>query len=322
MKTNLSNTTNRFSSRVTLAVALTIAIVSLTIGGAKVYAKTADEDLGWRGDDDLSWPAAHNIAWYDDYAEARSRAIADGRMLFIYFRDIERNSAQEVFETISLANPKVREGLQKFVAVRITLDERITIDGEEIRLIQHGAFAEMNDHQGVAIVDYEDAESENYGQVVSAFPFREGRYYRPHALNAMIELPTGTLTQRTMIFAVEMHPDGPRSTRGEFNAVLADEAESHSVHQARIRVQGHHSWNTRFHRISNRLSGGALPREVVAESWGGESLVDACHECVRSWRQSSGHWGAVRSQHKMFAFDIKRGSNGVWYATGIFAEGG
>jgi hypothetical protein len=322
MKTNHLNATDRFSSFISIAVFLITTAISLTIGGANVHAKTADEALGWRTDDDLSWPVPHTIAWYDDYAEARGRAIADGRMLFIYFHEVERNAAQEAFETISLANPKVGEGLQKFVAVRLSVDARIDVDGEVIRLIEHGAFAEMNGRQGVAIVDYEDAESENFGQVVSVFPFREGRYYRPHAVNAMIELPSGTLTQRTMIFAVRMHPESPRSTQGEFNAVLADEAESHSMLQARIRVQGHHSWNTRFHRISNRLRGGSLPREVVAESWGGESLVEACYECVNSWRHSSGHWGAVRARHKMFAFDIKRGSNGVWYATGIFAEGG
>ena len=311
----------RFSSFISFAPLLLTAAISLTFGGASVYAKMADEDLGTRHDDDLSWPTPHNIAWYDNYADACKRAISDKRMLFIYFHDVERNSAQEAFETISLANPNVREGLQQFVAVRLSVETRIEVDGKDLRLIEHGAFAEMGGRQGIAIVDYEDAESENYGQVVSAFPFKDGRYYRPHAVRAMIELPTGTLTQRTMIFAVEMHPDGPHSTEGEFNAMLADEAESHSMYQARIRVQGHHSWNTRFHRIDSRLRGGH-PIEVVAQSWGGESLVDACLECVHSWRQSSGHWRAVRSQHKMFAFDIKRGSNGVWYATGIFAEGG
>ncbi|MCA9100703.1 MAG: hypothetical protein KDA63_06125 [Planctomycetales bacterium] len=304
-----------------LLLALSL-VVALDV--SRVAAKTVgDDQLRWNGgEEDLTWPAQLDVAWYDNYADARSRAIADGRMLFIYFRDAEPNRAQEAFETTTLANAKVREDLQKYVVVRVSVDEMIDVDGKQIRLIDHGAFAEMGGHQGIAIVDYLDANSEHYGQVVSAFPFRQGSYYRAHAVSAMLELPEGTLTQRTMIFAVRMHPDGPRSTQGEFNPVLAEEAESHSTYQARIRLQGHHSWDMRFHRISARLRGGSLPREVVAESWGGESLVDACHECVRSWRQSSGHWGAVRSPHKMFAFDIKRGSNGVWYATGIFAEGG
>ena len=66
------------------------------------------------------------------------------------------------------------------------------------------------------------------------------------------------------------------------------------------------------------LPGNVLAQEVVAESWPNETLVEACVECVDSWRQSPGHWSAVRSRHPLFGYDIKRGRNGIWYATGIF----
>ena len=64
--------------------------------------------------------------------------------------------------------------------------------------------------------------------------------------------------------------------------------------------------------------GGA--QEVVAESWPSENLVEACIDCVDSWRHSPGHWEAVRSRHPLFGFDIQRGRNGIWYATGIFGH--
>jgi hypothetical protein len=60
---------------------------------------------------------------------------------------------------------------------------------------------------------------------------------------------------------------------------------------------------------------------VCAESWPGENLVEAAIECVRCWRLSSGHWEAVRTQHTVYGYDMKRGSNDVWYATGIFGRG-
>jgi hypothetical protein len=144
-------------------------------------------------------------------------------------------------------------------------------------------------------------------------------YYRPEPVIAMLDLPPGTLTQRTMIFAVRTHPERPASAYGRFHPVLAGEAQSHSDHQARIRVQGHHSWETRFHRINARIGNGSSATEVVAESWPGETLVEAAIECVHSWRQSPGHWGAVRSSHAEFGFDMRRGGNGIWYATGIFS---
>ena len=130
----------------------------------------------------------------------------------------------------------------------------------------------------------------------------------------------GTLTQRTMIFAVRIHPEAPASTQGVFHTVLADEAKDHANYQAAILVQGHHSWDARFQRINAKLPSGVMAQEVVAESWPNESLVEAAVDCVHSWRQSPGHWGAVHSRHPLFGYDIKRGRNGIWYATGIFGR--
>ena len=102
--------------------------------------------------------------------------------------------------------------------------------------------------------------------------------------------------------------------------MLAREAQSHSSYQARIRNQGHHHWDGRFHRINRRIPGGLLAQEVVAESWPGEGLLEACIDCVDSWRQSPGHWSAVSSHQPVYGYDIKRGANGIWYATGIFGN--
>jgi hypothetical protein len=100
--------------------------------------------------------------------------------------------------------------------------------------------------------------------------------------------------------------------------LLVTEAGSHSRYQAQIRVQGHHFWNHRFQRLLGLLPRGLHPREVCAESWPNEKLVDAAVDCVDCWRQSSGHWSAVRASHPHFGYDMQKGSNGLWYATGVF----
>ena len=51
-----------------------------------------------------------------------------------------------------------------------------------------------------------------------------------------------------------------------------------------------------------------------------KDLIDSCIDCVASWRHSPGHWGAVRGRHRLFGYDIRRGRNGIWYGTGIFAN--
>jgi hypothetical protein len=85
-------------------------------------------------------------------------------------------------------------------------------------------------------------------------------------------------------------------------------------------LQGHHQWDTRFQRINTKLPPDTLACEVCAESWPGENLVEAAIECVRCWRFSEGHWSAVRAEHSVWGYDMKRGTNGIWYATGIFGR--
>jgi hypothetical protein len=261
-------------------------------------------------------PTARRI--HTNYRDAMDEATESRKMLFIYFHDPNMTAARRAFETITLPSLEIREKLNGFVYLELPTTAEITSGGETSRLLANPAFAEMLGRPGIAIVDLCHVRADYYGHVVSTFPFTPGKFYRKEALSIILDLPPGTLTQRTMIYAVRIHPEAPKSTQGQFHLALAEEANLHSNHQASIQVQGHHSWDARFHRINAKLPGNALAQEVVAESWPNETLVEACVECVNSWRQSPGHWAAVRSRHPLFGYDIKRGGNGIWYATGIF----
>lgn len=285
---------------------------------AEVAATTEPETAGQQEDEEHDVPA--QLVVHTDYRKAMKEAAEDRKMLFIYFHERRPTAAQRAFERETLADIEIQEKLKRYVFVRLPRDAEIAIDGNRVALLKHAAFTEMLGRQGVAVIDLAHVGSEYYGHVVSTFPFTPGKYYRKQALSIVLDLPTGTLTQRTMIYAVRIHPERPASTSGQFNAVLADEANQHANHQAAILLQGHHSWDSRFHRINARLPSGVMAQEVVAESWPNESLVEACIDCVHSWRQSPGHWGAVRSRQPLFGYDIKRGRNGIWYATGIFGR--
>src|SRR5204863_6283522 len=139
-------------------------------------------------------------------------------------------------------------------------------------------------------------------------------------LATMLALPPGSLTQRTLIWAVRTHPEQPQSAGSTLSSLLAFESEKHSLHQAGINLQGHHHWDQRFQSINSQLGAGMLSREVCAESWPSQHLVEAAEECVHSWRQSSGHWEAVSGKHDCFGYDMRLGTSGVWYATGIFSD--
>ncbi|NLX99053.1 MAG: hypothetical protein GXY83_23170 [Rhodopirellula sp.] len=258
------------------------------------------------------------LEWSTDYAEATEKARQEGRMLLVYFHDGAKQPCCLSFEEQTLGDPNIVARLQDYVLARLPLDVCVASDDGEVPLIRHPAFREMQDQPGLAIVDYAHRELKSYGNVVSAFPFLGGRAYSTAEMAVILDLPPGTLTQRTMIYAVRTHPERPASTNGQFDPHLAEEAERHSRHQANIGVQGHHNWDSRFHHINATLPPGLLAAEVCAESWRGQGLLQAAIECVRCWRTSSGHWSRVRSPQRVFGYDMKQGNNGIWYATGIF----
>jgi len=256
------------------------------------------------------------VSWETDYLHAMDVANQQRKMLLIFFHNSDDPQSQR-FQRETLSNPEVRQKLQELVCLRLPLDAKVTLEGKDVVLLQHPTLSEMLGRPGVAIVDFAHADTNLHGYIVSVFPLTGSMFYGSAEMKVILDLPSGTLTQRTLIYAVRIHPEKPASALGRPNERLLVETESHSQYQAHICLQGHHGWGGRFPRIAAMLGGS--PREVCAESWPGQNLVESAIECVRCWRLSSGHWSAVQARNRAFGYDMKLGGNGVWYATGIFA---
>jgi hypothetical protein len=299
---------NRIRRADTIALWASFALLA----ACQLHAKESTESTEGR-------PA--EITWHTNYGEAMTVAKLQEKMLLIYFSGDQSTANGSQFEA-ALRDEKISEHIEDYVFTRLPLDATITVEGKPVRLLEHGAFAELSGKSGVAIIDMVHRDADYYGHVVTTLPLVPGRYYhfRPEHVRVALELPAGTHTQRTMVFAVRIHPEAPSSTKGEIDSMLLDEACNHCDHQAQIRVQGHHNWGSRFQRITGRLPHGLHAQEIVAESWPHQTIMDAAVDCVHSWRQSSGHWSAVRSQQPRFGYDMRRGTNGIWYATGLFGN--
>jgi hypothetical protein len=249
----------------------------------------------------------------DDYAAAGEAARAAQAMLLV---SVEPNggdptdTAGQRLEQADLQERFLRSGMP-WVFCRLGMAEAGGLVGDP-------SLVEMRRGPGVFVVDHTGGPLT--GRIVSILPRTSGKYYRfsPSHIDELASLPSGTLTQRSLILAVRIHPENPQSTFGTCHPILCQEAAAHSSHQARIRTQGHHNWGMRSQRIVGNAGGAGSAAEVCAESWENQDLLDSCVDCVASWRQSSGHWNAVRSPQSAYGYDIRRGSNGIWYATGIF----
>ncbi len=267
------------------------------------------------------------LNWYTDYAAACDEARSAKKMLLVNFVPRDQSDAQRGLEKFLRSDQSIRGQLNDYVLVRVSEDERAggllipLRKKNRVRLIEDATFQHLGGKPGLAILDFQHAKESYYGQVVTVLPFANGKYYRwkNSQFAVALGLPAGTITERMMVWAVRIHPERPQSTVGTMHPELVALATKHSEYQAQIGVQGHQNFETRAQKVrfvthSNEVS------EVVAESWENQDLVDSCIDCVASWRQSPGHWAGVSSRHRLYGYDIRKGSNGIWYGTGLFAN--
>jgi len=264
--------------------------------------------------------ASTGPVWHSDYDRATQEALRARKDLVICF-----------YEGVNIGDPwndpAVRQRLWNFVCLKLPTDYKY---GEQ-RLLDHSAFREMTGKPGICVVRLADAACPNHQTVISVHPFTASRYrwvpsYGPKEICTILDLPSWcSLTQRSMIYAVKVHPERPQSVECTCHPALMRHAQRHSVVQASMHYQHH----ANLIAVSAQLQAEAgiafaSASEVVAESWGnwvgGENVLEAAFSCVDAWRQSPGHWGAVSRMHRVFGYDIAKGSNGTWYATGIFGR--
>jgi hypothetical protein len=298
------------------AFAFTAGLLSLSLG----VNRTSAAEAAQAGSAGAKRPAKVSVAgldWRTDYYNAYRVAKKTKRMLLVNIvSDCPQQNSAEQYMT----QPNMHDRLERVVRLRLPVDAAITVNGKSQRLLSFPAFAELQNGPGFVLIDLHHVGAPYYGTPVNILPYASGKYYqwRDSHLHVMLDLPPGTLTQRTMIWAVRIHPEGPASTYGVHHPTLASGAASHSNYQASNGVQGHQNFSSRYGQLSG-AAGGAVS-EVVAESWPDQNLIDSCIDCVDSWRHSPGHWRGVAGRHRAFGFDIRRGRNGIWYGTGIFAD--
>lgn len=264
----------------------------------------------------LALVAPEPVTWHSEFLKASLLAKEQKKDLVIHFR------ADDSLDQ-ALDSPEVRERLKNFVCVRLPMD--YVYKGE--KMIERAPLAAMLGRPGLCVVSRRDESLATHDQVISAHPQVGSSYRWAPALGKreiclILDLPAGaTLSQRCMIYAVTVHPDGPRSVHGSAHPAFLGHAESHSGRQAALRNQHHADLIGTMRQLGARTGvgvGGAS--EVVAESWGNEHVLEAAFSCVDAWRHSAGHWRAVMNQHRFFGYDITQGADGKWYATGIFAD--
>ena len=264
--------------------------------------------------------AEPNTTWHTSYDKATDLAMQEKKDLIIYFTD--KGELDTAF-----ANAEVAKKLEKFICLKLPSDYKVN----EKRLLDYSALSDMMGKPGLAVISYSDKKLTTYATPISVHPFVGSRYrwvpnYGSEQVKITLDLPAfATLSQRSMIYAIRVHPEVPQSVFATCHPAFLEHAQRHSRTQANSQRQHHANLIATSNSLRSRVEMGfSGAQEVVAESWGrwvgGENVLEAAYSCIDAWRQSPGHWGAVAGRHTYFGYDIAQGANGTWYATGIFGQ--
>ena len=136
------------------------------------------------------------IAWEKDYIHAMDLANQQHKMLLIFF-SAPNDTQSRRLEAETFGNAEVMAKQGGFVSLRLTMDAKVTAEGKDFVLLQHPTLREMLGRPGIAIADFAHDDEHLHGRIVSCFPLCGSLWYGPAEMKVILDLPPGTITQRT-----------------------------------------------------------------------------------------------------------------------------
>lgn len=295
------------------------------------------------------------LEWYDDLAAAETAARMSQRNLFLYFRDdqtwslhhgsqpirhtVYYSSSAQAMATMPLplptpsrtlyGRPLVSEAVlcQQFESEGLAADDIQEILRSHVcvalstrdPLLELPEFAAMGGRAGVAIFALENGCDRTSSALTSAMPFLQGKPFTADHMRTLFALPDGSLTQRSLIYAVRTHPHHPKSTEGVSHPLLQRLALEHAEYQASRRSLGHQNLGRRTGIVKSEVERIASTSEICAVNGFNPTPLEAAIAMVGQWRGSPPHWSAMRRSHTYYGYDMAETSQGHWYAVGFFA---
>jgi hypothetical protein len=108
--------------------------------------------------------------WLDSYGAGMTSAKQSRRLMLVYFHQDKLALKQDQLLRKLTEDTDLRPLVEQHVLVRVPLSAQARVGGQEIRLIEHSAFAELQRRPGIAIIDFTNPKSEYYGHVTSIYP--------------------------------------------------------------------------------------------------------------------------------------------------------
>ena len=149
-------------------------------------------------------PIQTNANWFSDYSKAMAAAEKQGKMMLVLFhRSGDRAggdwSASETFDDAA-----IREKLQRYVCVRVPVDAKIKVRGQETTLLDSPAFEGLKKQPGVAVLDFAHKKADYHGCVVTALPITAEGDLSTDEAAVLLDLPPGTPAERSRAYTAKL----------------------------------------------------------------------------------------------------------------------
>jgi len=266
-----------------------------------------------------------SLKWHSDYIAAYVEASQEKRYLLMLFRDAVAGgeplaSIDDVFA------PSMRPILEQFSRVELPLNAVMPSLADKNNdtqkkglpnlLLKHRSFRHLGTQPGIAVVDLTNRSSPNYARVVSVLPLPESSQFQNDSLTLALNLPKGTISQRTLLFAIRSTvPDSSLSMR-EFNSTLVELAHRNSRYMANSGQAGSFDQETHRQRIEQEFGPQAELKQLVFATDSEATIHEAALQAVTSWIETSESFDVLDAPATAMGMDMFQNfESGRWFVT-------
>ncbi len=266
-----------------------------------------------------------SLKWHSDYIAAYVEASQKKRYLLMLFRDAIAGgeplaSIDDVFA------PSMRPILEQFSRVELPLNAVMPILADKNNdsqkkglpnlLLKHRSFRHLGTQPGIAVVDLTNRSSPNYARVVTVLPLPESGQFQNGSLTLALNLPKGTISQRTLLFAIRSTvPDSSLSMR-EFNSTLVELAHRNSRYMSSAGQTGSFDQETRQQRIEQEFGPQAELKQLVFATDSEATIHEAALQAVTKWIETSESFDVLDAPATEMGMDMFQNfESGRWFVT-------
>lgn len=294
-------------------VTLTDPLETLTIEKRKAPAQESPENAG-----------PEPLVWHQNYLDAYTEAAQQKRYLLMFFQEASVDSDSAV-STESVFAPGMRPMLEQFIRVELPLDATVpSTDADFIEeqgdtsdlLLNHRSFRHLGVQPGLAIVDLTDPASSDHARVVSAVPLPKEGAFGDLDLKLVLELPKGSISQRTLLYMIRRAvPDSSMSMR-EFSPVLIELAHRNCRYMAHAERLGSFDESFREAQVIRSFGPDSDLKQLLFATESKATIHDAAIQAVESWLQVSDSFDVLKKPAKAMGMDMfQADESGRWYVT-------